>query len=95
MGDNVAPRLAAMLKPLLRTFFRTPAQAAALGLSASGGPRGVRGYLSDGDLGQPRCSTAPIAFGAVGGDVASSRGEWLWEQTEQAIESVLGNHTPD
>lgn len=80
-----------MLKPLRRTFFRTPAQAAAFGLSASGGPRGVRGYLSDGDLGQPRCSTAPIAFGAVGGDVASSRGEWLWEQTERAIESVLEN----
>ena len=92
MGDNIAPWLAAWLKPLLRTFFRTPEQAAALGLSASGGARGVRGYLSDGDLGRPNCATAPIPFGAVGGDVASARGEWLWEQTERAIESVLSKH---
>ena len=63
------------------------AQAARLGLAASGGARGVVGYLSDGDLGVPRTSTPPVPFEAVGGDVGDEgRCAWLWEAVEAASE---------
>ena len=93
MGDNVSPRLASVLKPLFRLFFRTPAQSAAFGLGAAGGAGAAVGYLSHGDLGQPDAATPPLPWDGVGGDMRadSPRGALLWAEIEAVLEGVLGS----
>ena len=92
MGENVSPTLGAMLRPVRRCFFRTPAQAAAFGLGAAAGPRPAVGYLTDGDLGAPRAGTPPVPWDELGGDMCdgSPRRGTLWEEVEAALRQVLG-----
>ena len=57
MGDQLAPWLASVIKPILRLFFRTPLTAAAFGMHAAtviDTQKVHRTYFADGNFGTPR-----------------------------------------
>ena len=89
MGNNLAPCLASVVKPILRTFFRTPVQAAAFGIHAATVPAEQMhsAYFEHGNLGVPRdfAPKRPIPGGA---DAAAR--EAAWGFIEALVAKALG-----
>lgn len=90
MGDQLAPCLAKVVKPILRTFFRTPVQAAEFGTRAATAPdprESVhRAYFEDGNLGMPKDFTPrrPIPGGEDGSACKAA-----WKYVEELVVKAL------
>lgn len=82
MGDQIAPMVAAVVKPVLRLFFRTPLVASAFAVHAATCPEPLhRAFLAHGLFGKPTdMSAKPIP----GGEDAS-----VCEQAWLAIEAIV------
>ena len=93
MGDNLAPWLAAIVKPILRTFFRTPMTGATFGIHAAtvANPRSEvnRKYFEHGNLGKPRDYTPKAIPGAGSSEVCDA----AWNHVEGLIAKALGKET--
>jgi NAD(P)-dependent dehydrogenase (short-subunit alcohol dehydrogenase family) len=87
MANNVSPWLAKAIKFAFAFVFRTPATAAAFGMHLATAPQPLhRGWISDGDMGQPKDVSQKVIPGAEDPERCAQ----TWAAIEALVATALG-----
>ena len=87
MANNVSPWLAKAIKFAFAFVFRTPTTAAAFGMHLATAPQPLhRGWISDGDMGQPKDVSQKVIPGAEDPERCAQ----TWSAIEALVATALG-----